>query len=155
MSNTRFIIVIATLLLIGSAMPSAQAEARRIICPICHRANDQQAPYAEKAGATLARGALNTAFGWTELLAEPTAEVNAGGNVLFGIGKGLGYAVKRTASGLGELLTFWTPRSHKNYLSLTTDCPICFPTTKPDSSKPSASQVSSDASNPPPISKTP
>ena len=116
--------------LIG-AIPPAQAENQNVICPICHRANNQQAPYAEKAGMTLARGVVNTAFGWTELLVQPTAEVNAGGNVVFGIGKGVGYAVKRTALGLGELLTFWTPKNKDgSYLTLTTDCPICFPAGK-------------------------
>ena len=95
-------------------------------CPICRRANNQHAPYLEKAGSTLARGATNTMFGWTELLLQPTEEVNHGGNLVVGIGKGVGNAVKRTALGLGELLTFWTPKSHDHYLSLTTNCPICF-----------------------------
>ncbi len=95
-------------------------------CPICHQANNPQAPYAQKAGSTLVRGAINTAFGWTELLVQPTDEVNRGGNVLTGIGKGLGFAVKRTALGFGELLTFWTPKGKEGHVILTRDCPICF-----------------------------
>lgn len=95
-------------------------------CPICRQANNQQAPYAEKAGSTLVRGAMNSAFGWTELLVQPAEEVNRGGNVLSGVGKGIGLAVKRTALGFGELLTFWTPKGKEGQVILAHDCPICF-----------------------------
>jgi putative exosortase-associated protein (TIGR04073 family) len=97
-------------------------------CPICRQANNQQAPYAEKAGSTLVRGAINTAFGWTELLVQPTEEVNRGGNLATGVGKGIGLAIKRTALGLGELLTFWTPKGKEGHAILARDCPICFST---------------------------
>ena len=97
-------------------------------CPICRHANNQQAPFAEKATSTLLRGATNTAFGWTELLTEPTAEVERTGNLAVGVGKGIGRAVTRTAAGIGELFTFWVPRGQDGYPSLTKDCPIC---TKP------------------------
>ncbi len=130
----RSILIGVSLGVVAGTAISARAEETRPICPICHRANDQHAPYSERAGMTLVRGAMNTAFGWTELLVEPTKEANASGNVLFGVGKGMGLAVKRTAVGLGELLTFWTPKNKKEgYLSLTTDCPICFPSAKPPS----------------------
>jgi len=101
------------------------SQAEPMICPICHRANNPDAPYTEKAGATLVRGATNTAFGWTELLLQPASEVNSGGSLLTGIGKGVGFAVKRTAAGIGELFTFWTPKGKDGYLNLTTDCPVC------------------------------
>ena len=100
------------------------------VCPICHRANNQQAPYGEKAAFTLVRGATNTAFGWTELLVEPANEVQHGGNLAVGIGKGVQQTVKRTAEGLGELLTFWVPKGPKGYPKISTDCPICFPTSQ-------------------------
>ena len=116
-------------LLVG-AMPPVRAEEPRMRCPICGRITNQQAGYSQRAGATLARGVLNTAFGWTELLVEPTAEVNAHGNLVVGVGKGIGYAVTRTALGIGELLTFWAPKDGKNTVPLVTDCPICFPATK-------------------------
>lgn len=96
------------------------------VCPICGRANNRQAPYGEKASSTLVRGAINAAFGWTELLVQPTEEVNNGGNVAVGIGKGMGYAIKRTALGFGELLTFWTPKGRDGNFTLAQDCPICF-----------------------------
>ena len=128
--------VIAALLVVGTFMtPSVLAEERKpqpqatkpqpIICPICHTANNDAAPYADKAGSTLLRGAVNTAFGWTELLIQPSAEIQATGNVGAGIGKGIGLAVKRTALGFGEMLTFWTPKSREGYFRLNQDCPIC------------------------------
>jgi len=142
-------LVVTALLTVGcatGAVAAASAEEPRQRCPICRRANDQRLPYPEKAGSTLVRGAVNTAFGWTELLVQPTAEVNAGGNVLFGIGKGVGYAVKRTAGGISELLTFWTPKSKAGYLSLVNDCPICVPAATPKA-PPSAPPSSSDPSS--------
>ncbi|MBI3319315.1 MAG: hypothetical protein HYZ89_01835 [Candidatus Omnitrophica bacterium] len=111
--------------LVLSVTTPVSAKEPPVICPICHRANDQTATYSEKASTTLVRGAMNTAFGWTELLIEPTTEVKAGGHLAAGIGKGVGLAVKRTAVGLGELLTFWTPKSKTGYLKLSEDCPLC------------------------------
>jgi len=102
--------------------PSPDASAR---CPICRAANDQSAPYGQKAGTTLVRGATNTAFGWTEMLTRPTEEVKTGGNLLVGIGKGMNQAVRRTFFGIGELMTFWTPKGPNGYLTLNRDCPVC------------------------------
>jgi len=106
----------------------AGAESKTLVCPICRTANDQQAAYAQHASTQLARGVVNTAFGWTELLVRPPAEVNAGGSLILGIGKGVGHAVKRTALGIGELLTFWTPKGPRGYLTFTEDCPVCLST---------------------------
>ena len=94
-------------------------------CPICRHANKPSAPYAETTSSTLLRGALNTAFGWTELLVEPAAEVQRQGDLVTGLGKGVSLAVKRTVLGLGELVTFWVPRSKASEAPLATDCPIC------------------------------
>ena len=74
---------------------------------------------------TLVRGMTNTTFGWTELLTQPSAEVERGGNLATGIGRGVGYAMKRTAAGLGELFTFWVPKGTNGYPVLVEDCPIC------------------------------
>lgn len=109
--------------LFGACQPAMAAEAEQ--CPICHRANNEEASYPSKAGNTLARGAANTLLGWTELIRQPAAEVEAGGNVLTGIGKGMGESVKRTLAGAGEVLTFWTPKVQKSYVHFATDCPIC------------------------------
>ena len=109
------------------------------LCPICHNANNQQASYPDKAGATLMRGAANAAFGWTEMLIQPSEEVQSGGNLAVGVGKGLGLAVKRTAVGFGELLTFWTPKSKTGYFQLTNDCPVCMGKIHPSSAPNTAS----------------
>ena len=112
-------------MLLGATAVSVAAEETTKQCPICHHANNQAAPYAEQASSTLLRGALNTAFGWTDLLVEPVSEVQAKGNLATGLGKGVSHALKRTAQGLGELVTFWVPRSKTSGPPLATDCPIC------------------------------
>ena len=100
-------------------------DSKPAVCPICHTANNQQAVYPQRAGGALMRGAMNTAFGWTELVTRPAEEVNTSGNLVAGIASGLGRAAKRTFLGVGELFTFWVPKGQKGYLNLTTDCPIC------------------------------
>ena len=106
------------------AAPSTQ-QAKPTVCPICGRVSDPSANYSTKAGTTLVRGAANTALGWTELISEPVHEVKNGGNVLVGIGKGVGRTVTRTLAGVGEVLTFWTPKVNHRYIEFATDCPIC------------------------------
>ena len=101
------------------------AQTTGAVCPICHRATDGSTAYSEKAGKTLTRGAMNTALGWTELISEPVHEAKSGGNVFMGIGKGIGKGVQRTVAGLGEVLTFWTPKMNNQYVHFATDCPIC------------------------------
>jgi len=107
------------------APPLGRAEDPPARCPICQTANDPKAGYGRRASTTLLRGAINAGFGWTELLVNPAEEVNAGGRLLVGVGRGMGLALTRTASGLGELLTFWAPRRKDPAQSLATDCPIC------------------------------
>ena len=95
-------------------------------CPICRQAADKAtADYPTKAVHTLARGATNTLFGWTEIIRQPAEEVKAGGNVFTGILKGLSQGVGRTVAGAGEVLTFWTPKNKDGYIHFSTDCPIC------------------------------
>ena len=97
-----------------------------LICPICRRVNgDVTTPYGQKAGLTLTRGLLNTTFGWTEMLLQPTAEAENGGNPIVGFGHGVGSAIKRTGEGVGEIFTFWVPRKKHDPASLVQDCPIC------------------------------
>lgn len=108
-----------------AASPIAAADKPAAVCPICGRANQPSLPYAEKAGSTLIRGATNTLFGWTELIRQPTNEAKAGGNILAGIANGAGHTVGRTMAGLGEILTFWTPKVNNEYVHFATDCPLC------------------------------
>ena len=102
---------------------------QQTVCPICGRVSNAQAHYGEKATGTLARGVTNTIFGWTELIRQPADEVKAGGNVLTGIGKGVTHSITRTFGGLGEVLTFWTPKVNKHYIHFAEDCPLCMKST--------------------------
>ena len=95
------------------------------VCQLCRKAAEQSGSYSSKAGYTFARGAANTALGWTELFRQPVDEAKAGGNVVVGIGKGIGATVTRTLGGLGEMLTFWTPKVEGRYVHFSKDCPIC------------------------------
>ena len=113
--------------LLGITQP-AKAEETKRICPICAQAGNDSAPYSAKAGTTLVRGAANTLLGWTELIRQPVEETKAGGNVLVGIGKGVGQGVMRTVQGVGEILTFWAPKVHDRYVHFSKDCPVCMGT---------------------------
>ena len=106
------------------APPSARAEEGQR-CPVCAKANQEQADYPTKAGHTLARGATNALLGWTDLIREPSQEVRRGGNVFRGLALGVGRSIRRTVGGVGEVLTFWTPKVDGRYLRFTKDCPIC------------------------------
>jgi putative exosortase-associated protein (TIGR04073 family) len=120
----RFKLVVGTLAIWLLGTSSALA-AEGAICKLCANATDEAATYPEKAGNTLVRGAANALFGWTELIRQPVAEVKGGGNVLVGMGKGLGETVRRTLGGAGEVLTFWTPKVQGSYLHFSQDCPVC------------------------------
>lgn len=111
-------------LVLGMTGPAGAAEEVSQTCPICQFTTNRSS-YGQKAGGTLLRGATNTVFGWTEMLLAPNKEVKSGGGVAAGMGKGMSLAVQRTAAGLGELLTFWTPKGKDGYLRFTTTCPIC------------------------------
>jgi putative exosortase-associated protein (TIGR04073 family) len=135
--------------LIGAPAPLAAEEpAATVACPICSKASNQSTPYAEKAGSTLTRGAMNAALGWTEIISQPVHEVQNGGNVFVGIGKGIGQMFGRTAAGIGEVLTFWTPKVQDKYVGFATDCPICMKRTP-------APQAAASAAAPAAASATP
>ena len=105
---------------------TGQAAAQtRTQCPVCGKANAQDASYTSKATHTLARGAANALLGWTELIREPAQEAKDGGNVFVGVANGVGQGVKRTLAGVGEVLTFWTPKVHNSYVHFAKDCPLC------------------------------
>ncbi len=100
----------------------------KIVCPICLHADNEQADYPSKAGMTFVRGASNLLFGWTEVIREPAEEAKQGRNVrnvVVGMANGVGHGIARTAVGVGELLTFWTPKINNRYVRMATDCPIC------------------------------
>ncbi len=111
------------LVLVFGAGPWAAAEEPQL-CPICLKANNDEIGYQDKAGNTLARGLLNFGLGWTEMIRQPGKTAREGGNVLTGIAIGAGASVARTFSGLGEILTFWTPKIGKDYIHFSRDCPL-------------------------------
>jgi hypothetical protein len=111
-------------LIVAFVTPAAAAQPKARLCPICAKANDEQATYADKAGNTLARGALNFGLGWTELMRQPGKAAREGKNVFHGIANGIGFSTRRTLRGLGELLTFWTPKMGGEYIHFSKDCPI-------------------------------
>ena len=131
--STKTLIGLA-LLLAGPRMAAAEDLPQKAhVCPICKHTADETASYSSKATHTLARGAVNTLFGWTELIRQPAQEVSSGGNLLTGLGKGLGQGLQRTAAGAGELLTFWTPKGPHGYVHFASDCPLCMKSKKPPS----------------------
>ena len=120
-------VILGALLLLGTAVRTCSAEATtapaaaRKVCPICGRANDENADYGTKAVSTLERGAANTLLGWTEMIRQPAQEAKAGGNVLTGIAHGVGSGVTRTLAGVGDVLTFWTPKTKHGYHHFSND----------------------------------
>ena len=116
-----------TLLLAARAAADDQppAAAQPMVCPICSKANVQDGDYGATSGTTFVRGASNTLLGWTELIRRPAEEARAGGNVVVGVGKGVGQGVMRTLTGVGEILTFWVPKTKDNKVNLAQDCPLC------------------------------
>ena len=65
-----------------------------------------EATYTDQALAKLKYGLTNTLLGWTSLFRTPAAEVDAGENIVVGIGKGLYNAVGQTALGAVHAATF-------------------------------------------------
>jgi putative exosortase-associated protein (TIGR04073 family) len=94
------------------------------MCPICRRIQKEDVSYEDHASRTLARGALNAGLGWTELIRQPAKEARQGGNPVVGIAKGVGQGIARTFSGIGELLTFWAPKTDTGYIHFSKDCPL-------------------------------
>ena len=112
------------LLMVAFAQTAEAAQPKPRLCPICAKANDERAAYGEKAGNTLARGALNLGLGWTELIRQPGKAAREGKNVFHGIANGVGFSARRTLRGLAEVFTFWTPKVKGEYIHFSKDCPI-------------------------------
>ena len=121
----RCAVIVGVVILLGRPGQARAEESKKMVCPICGHATEGTVSYPTKAGKTLVRGAANTLLGWTELIRQPAQEAKAGGNVFMGIGKGVGEGVKRTLAGVGEILTFWTPKVQDHYVHFANDCPLC------------------------------
>ncbi len=105
------------------AKPAEQAS-KKTLCPFCAAALSNKSAYHEKAGNTLVRGAINFGFGWTEMITQPAREAENGGNMFNGMANGISRGIGRTFGGLGEMLTFWTPKVEGEYIHFLPDCPL-------------------------------
>lgn len=76
-------------------------------CGVCKGA--ESVKYGRSWWGKITRGLMNTAFGWTNLIAQPKKAVSEGDNLFKGIGKGFGYAGLRTIQGVVEVLISWLP----------------------------------------------
>lgn len=113
---------LALCILLG--LPGVAMAEEPVVCPICIKANNDEASYQDKASHTLARGLLNFTLGWTDFIRQPGKAAREGESIASGIALGAGSAITRTISGLGEILTFWTPRIGKDYIHFSRDCPL-------------------------------
>ncbi|OGW81021.1 MAG: hypothetical protein A3G33_01440 [Omnitrophica bacterium RIFCSPLOWO2_12_FULL_44_17] len=73
---------------------------------VCQKASSDS--YLEAVAGKIGRGLGNTAFGWVELIRQPT--VNA--NKWEGVSKGIGYSIGRTAAGVLEVATAIVPKAN-------------------------------------------
>jgi putative exosortase-associated protein (TIGR04073 family) len=71
----------------------------------------QQRPYGEGVLTKFARGLVNSATGWMELFKQPYVGGQKEGaeGAILGIGKGIGWTVGRTLSGVYDVVTFPIP----------------------------------------------
>ena len=92
----------------GAAAPvGEEINPSSLHCGVCEAAESQN--FGKSAPGKIGRGLVNIGLGWTNLFAQPVHAGKSGGNVLSGIGKGLGYTVIRTVQGVVELGLFWLP----------------------------------------------
>ena len=121
-------VVLGGILLLGPSSPAMAAG--KTVCPICDKTGEWNGSYPVKAGSTLVRGTANLLLGWTELIRQPTTEVKHSGNVLLGLGKGVGQGITRTLGGAVEVLTFWVPNLYNRSFHVAHDCPLCMGDTR-------------------------
>lgn len=80
-------------------------------CSVCDGV--ESANHLVKTGSQLTRGLANAALSWTEMFRQPKEEIDSHGNILVGIGEGV-----------GEMIV--SPFPHANDGSrIATDCPVC------------------------------
>ncbi len=93
----------------GAAAPvGEEINPSSLHCGVCEAAEAQN--FGKSAPGKIGRGLVNILLGWTNLIAQPIHAGKSGGNVLTGIGKGLGYTVMRTVQGVVEFALFWLPQ---------------------------------------------
>ena len=93
----------------GAAAPvGEEINPSSLHCGVCEGAEAQN--FGKSAPGKIGRGLVNVVLGWTNLFAQPIHAGKSGGNILSGIGKGLGYTVVRTVQGVVEVALFWLPQ---------------------------------------------
>jgi len=91
-------------------------------CPVCSQTASDN--HLMKTGSQLTRGVANCGGCWLELVNQPMKEVRGGGNVLVGVGKGIGHTCLRLVKGAAEIVTAPLPVA-KDGSQIATDCPVC------------------------------
>ena len=123
MAIVGFVGFSATLSFAGTGATSAPASGGKGACPVCNAAASDN--YAQKVGGQLGRGAANAGLCWVELVNQPMKEAKAGGNMLVGVGKGIGHTCIRLVEGVGEIVTSPMPRAKGGkYTQIAHDCPL-------------------------------
>lgn len=99
----RFLLTALSALVLGAFPSRGLAET----VSICEAAESDD--YLTKASGQFLRGASNIGFCWTELIQQPAIEARTGGNILYGVLRGVGYTAVRAVKGVGEIATFPAP----------------------------------------------
>ncbi len=125
----RTLMALLALCVAGLAVPafagtggSSAAPASSHSCAICNGTTSNN--WGTKTGSQLARGAANAGGCWLEMVNQPMKEHKAGGNMLVGVGKGIGHTCLRLVKGAGEIVTAPLPKA-KDGSQIATDCPMC------------------------------
>ena len=104
------------------AAPAFADEGAGTDCAVCSRTTSDN--WGVKTGSQLGRGVANAGGCWLEMVNQPMKEAKGGGNVLVGVGKGIGHTGLRLVKGAGEIITAPLPQA-KDGSQISTDCPMC------------------------------
>ena len=124
----KILVTLLALGVVGLAIPgfaddgTKTASSSSSSCAICSKTTSNH--WGMKTGSQLARGVANTGCCWMEMVRQPMKEAHSGGNVLVGVGKGVGHTCLRLVKGVGEIVTAPLPKA-KDGSQIATDCPAC------------------------------
>ncbi len=123
----RILVALMALGVVGSAVPAfagtgAGTASSPHSGPVCTRTTSDN--WGVKTGSQLVRGVANAGGCWMEMVRQPMKETKAGGNILVGVGKGVGHTCLRLVKGGAEIITAPLPKA-KDGSQIATDCPMC------------------------------
>lgn len=107
------VLLIAAILLLSASLAFAE-------CACCK--NQKSDDMTKAWGGRLCSGLCNATLGWTEIFFRPGKVAAEGGNLIVGFFRGVGNAITRTAVGVVEVATFWTPGES---VVTVDNCPLC------------------------------